>query len=231
MYRLRRGKQRPTGYPWSAPRPPPSNNEESSSRGRDTFIEFFSEDSKRLVGPENQNARREREELPSPTKPTEIACVELMELEGDSKTWSHQTANVLQRVQRPSTSHSTNTTATAGNPKSPPPKLPEHAFLHPNPRSHYEKYPDDSRSTHSHMRFDPIDEDTASMYKSRALPVRKPSIKLSETSWRHQSYKASMKHSSLESNAVFLTGEGEEEAYTLFRWPELKWQSEASSFR
>lgn len=81
------------------------------------------------------------------------------------------------------------------------------------------------------MRFDPINEDAASMYRSSELPVRRPSIKNMETSWRHQSYKASMKHNSLESNAFFLAGEGEEEAYMLFRWPKLKWQSEASSFR
>jgi hypothetical protein len=81
------------------------------------------------------------------------------------------------------------------------------------------------------MRFDPIDENAASIYRSRESPVRRPSIKNMETKWRHQSYKASMKHNSLESNAVFLAGEGEEEAYMLFRWPELKWQSEASSFR
>jgi hypothetical protein len=104
----------------------------------------------------------------------------------------------------------------------PPPQLPEHTYLHPNPRSHYERYPADSRNTHSHMRFDQINEDLASMYGGRGSPVRRPSMKNLDTNWRHQSYKASMKHNSLESNAVFWLGEGEEEAYKVFKWPESK---------
>ena len=88
------------------------NNKAFSSQGCDTFIDFISEDRKRLVEPGNWNIERERKELPSPTKPIETASVELMGLGDDSGTWSYQTANVLLRVQRPSTSHSTNTTAT-----------------------------------------------------------------------------------------------------------------------
>jgi hypothetical protein len=224
IYCVRRGKTQPAGHSWHLPSPPFSTNNAFGSQGCDTFIDSISEDRKRLVGPGNWNIERERErkELPSPTKPIETASVELMGLGGDSGTWGHQTANVLLRVQWPSTSHSTNTTATTWNPLSPPPQLPEHPYLHLNPRSHYERYPSDSRSTHSHMRFDQINEDVASIYGGRGSPVRRPSIKNLDTNWRHQSYKASMKHNSLESNAVFLLGEGEEEDYKVFKWPESK---------
>jgi hypothetical protein len=182
---VRRGKLRPARHSWPVPSQPFSNDEAFSSQGCVIFIDSISEDRKRLVGLGNWNIKRERKELPSPTKPIDTASVELMVLGDDSGAWGHQTANVLLRVQRPSTFHSTNTTATTWNPLFPPPQLPGHPYLHPNTRSYHERYPADLRSTHSHMRFDQINEDVASMYGGRGSPVRRASIKNLDTNWKH----------------------------------------------